>query len=449
MSPSLTSLLDLPNELLLVISEDLDVDSLVDLAATCERLYSVLIPGICDLFGLEIPPSSRVLPSLAVTGETLKLLRVIGIAAFIKSIDALNCDFAWQISRSAYVSPPFSDVLRAASSLTSLAIRLSHLGHLRLNPYATVHSRQDLVSWLQALAAVLNSAAQRNCTVTVYGVPGPDYDADPRPFLHFIPEVPRITIMKPTPRPPPKSFVLAILQKLMPFFRPTPKSVKLPKPPKPIAGFTLRHIAPIQRQTVTMVPVPSYPLLTTLNIHSSFLFHAAFYKWTVYTLNTAPITTLSLSHIDLLHFDWLITLPKLALPGLTSLKIGQECAIAVPDLTLFLTRHPTITTLDLSWHVAIGALTPPLANRSTLPLPRLESLCALPDYVLYFLDGASVENDEEEAYPALQRVTVISNDSSSPYERKRLRELLKCVEKRRASVPVVELIRRLRPPEAE
>jgi hypothetical protein len=196
-----------------------------------------------------------------------------------------------------------------------------------------------------------------------------------------------------------------------------------------------------------MVPVPSHPLLTTLNIHSSFLFHAAFYKWTVHTLNTAPITTLSLSHIDLLHFDWVITLPKLTLPGLTSLKVGQECAIAVPDLTLFLARHPTITTLDLSWHVAIGALTPPLANRSTLP--RLESLCALPDYLLYFLDRASAENDEEEAYPALRRVTVISNDSSSPYERKQLRELLKCVEKRRASVPVVELIRRLRPPEAE
>jgi hypothetical protein len=448
MSPSLTSLLDLPNELLLVISEDLDGDSLLDLAATCERLYSVLIPGIFGLFGLEIPPSSHVLPSLTVTGETLKLLRVIGIAASTKSIDALNCDFAWKISRSAYVSLPSPDVLRAASSLTSLVIRLSYLGHLRLNPYATVHSRRELASWLQVLAAVLNSAAQRNhCTVTVYGVPGPDYDADPRPFLHFIPEVPRVTTMKPAPRPPPKSFVLAILQKLMPFFRPTPKSVELPRPPKPVAGSTLRHIAPIQRQTITMVPVPSHPLLTTLNIHSSFLFHAAFYKWTVHTLNTAPITTLSLSHIDLLHFDWVITLPKLTLPGLTSLKVGQECAIAVPDLTLFLARHPTITTLDLSWHVAIGALTPPLANRSTLP--RLESLCALPDYLLYFLDGASVENDEEEAYPALRRVTVISNDSSSPYERKQLRELLKCVEKRRASVPVVELIRRSRPPEAE
>ncbi|KAJ7852412.1 hypothetical protein B0H13DRAFT_2398653 [Mycena leptocephala] len=425
MSPSLTSLLDLPNELLLVLSEDLDGDSLVDLAAACERLYSVLIPGIFDLFGSEIPPSSRVLPSLAVTGETLKVLRVIGIAAFIKSIDALDCDFSpqWQISRSAYVSLPFSDVLRAASSLTSLAIRLSHLGHLRLNPYATVHSRRELASWLQALAAVLNSAAQRShCTITVYCVPGPDYDADPRPFLHFIPEVPRVTTMKPAPRLPPKSFVLAILQKLVPFFRSTPKYVELPEPPKPVAGFILRHIAPIQRQTVTMVPVHSHPLLTTLNIHSSFLFHAAFYKWTVHTLNTAPITTLSLSHIDLLHFDWVITLPKLTLPGLTSLKVGQECAIAVPDLTLFLARHPTITTLDLSWHVAIGALTPPLANRSTLP--RLESLCALPDYLLYFLDGASMENDEEEAYPALRRVTVISNDSSSPYERKQLRELL-------------------------
>ncbi|KAJ6554611.1 hypothetical protein B0H19DRAFT_1154219 [Mycena capillaripes] len=450
MFPSPTSLLDLPNELLLIISEDVDGDSLVGLAATCERLYSILMPGIFRPLWLRDPPSYRIFSSLAVTGENLKLLRVIGIAASIMSIDALECDFSpkWQISRSAYVSLPFSDVLRAASSLPSLTIRLSHLGHLRLNPYATVHSRQELVSWFQALAAVLNSAAQRNhCTVTVYCVPGPDYDADLRPFLHFIPEVPRVTTMKPAPRPSPKSFVLAILQKLMPFFRHTPKSFELHEPPKLVAGFTLRHIAPIQRQAVTMVPLPSHPLLTTLNIHSSFLFHAAFYKWTVHTLNTAPITTLSLSHIDLLHFDWVVTLPKLTLPGLTSLKVGQECAIAVPDLTLFLARHPTITTLDLSWHVAIGALTPPLANRSTLP--GLESLCALPDYLLYFLDGANVENDEGEAYPALRRVTVISNESSSLYEPKQLRELLKCVEKRRTSVPVVELIRRLRTPEAE
>ncbi|KAJ7082570.1 hypothetical protein C8R44DRAFT_822902, partial [Mycena epipterygia] len=92
------------------------------------------------------------------------------------------------------------------SFLPHLSIRLSHLGHLRLNPYATVHSRRELASWLQALAAVLNSAAQRShCTITVYCVPGPDYDADPRPFLHFIPEVPRVTTMKPAPRLPPKS----------------------------------------------------------------------------------------------------------------------------------------------------------------------------------------------------------------------------------------------------
>jgi hypothetical protein len=70
-------------------------------------------------------------------------------------------------------------------------------------------------------------------------------------------------------------------------------------------------------------PHAANPEVTALHIHTSLLFHATFFKWTIHTLNTAPITTLSLGCIDLWHYDWALTLPLLTLPALADLAVGQ------------------------------------------------------------------------------------------------------------------------------
>jgi hypothetical protein len=97
---------------------------------------------------------------------------------------------------------------------------------------------------------------------------------------------------------------------------------------------------------------------------------------------------------------------------LASLTIGsRRIAIAVPDLHLFLTRHPSIHTLDLSFYNAIGKLVP---SATTCVLPRLEIIRARPEYLLYFFSaGAKPGVFPQGWYANLWRVVVTSDDLSS------------------------------------
>ncbi|KAJ7286417.1 hypothetical protein C8J57DRAFT_1708713 [Mycena rebaudengoi] len=151
-----------------------------------------------------------------------------------------------------------------------------------------------------------------------------------------------------------------------------------------------------------LLPVPTRPALRTFNIHTPFFFHSFFYRWTMHTLNSAPITTLSLLNIDLSHYDWNIILPALSMPLLSDLSIGDS-AIAFPDLSRFLARHPTIVVLNLSFNLVIGRLVP---HASKDLLPRLQCLRATPDYLVHFLEPPDV-------YPHLREVAIASDEQSS------------------------------------
>lgn len=194
MPPSIC-LLDLPNELVLIISgyleDEIDENSVLPLAMTCKRMNSLLLPSIFTRFDLAFPSAfSGFLPSLSITGRTLKLPSAIGIASFVHEIDVLQCSFTgyWR-RKTKSVELVFSDVLLAARALNSLTPRLTHLGRLEINPYASVNSTAELCDWLQILAVFLNSATRRgDCRITVLGLPGEAYREDPRPFLHSFPK---------------------------------------------------------------------------------------------------------------------------------------------------------------------------------------------------------------------------------------------------------------------
>jgi hypothetical protein len=195
-----------------------------------------------------------------------------------------------------------------------------------------------------------------------------------------------------------------------------------------------------ERLGVEGIPFVSNSALTTLNIHSSFLLHANLYRWTLHLLNTSPLTSLSLDNIDLVPFDWALTLPALTIPTLASLTIGsRRIAIAVPDLHLFLARHPSIHTLDLSFYIGVGDFFP---SARTCVLPRLEIIRARPEYLLYFFSaGAEPDVDPHGWYPNLWRVVVTSDDQPR-YGVKQFRQVVACIETRPV-VPLMELVGKL------
>ncbi|KAJ7931076.1 hypothetical protein B0H13DRAFT_1960239, partial [Mycena leptocephala] len=343
------------------------------------RMSLLLMPIIFTLFDCYPPSSSGELQSLYFTGENLPLLLALGIASDVSSVNAIDCALV------------YDEVLDAVAALSSLARRLSHLGHSK-----------QLSGYPHAVAAFLNSVARRgDCGLTVYAG-WRHYDtSDPLPFVH----------VHTFPKAGRKYSVRKSLRKLS-----------------------------TERLGVEGIPFVSNSALKTLSIHSSFLLHANLYRWTLHLLNTSPLTSLSLDNIDLVPFDWALALPALTIPTLTSLTIGsRRIAIAVPDLHLFLARHPSIHTLDLSFYIGVGDFFP---SATTCVLPRLEVIRARPEYLLYFFSaGAEPDVDPLGWYPNLWRVVVTSDDQSE-YGVIQFRQVVACIETRPV-VPLMELVGRL------
>ncbi|KAJ7021678.1 hypothetical protein C8F04DRAFT_1107652 [Mycena alexandri] len=401
---SSTSLLDLPNELILIISSQLSVD-ILHLATTCQHLNSLLLPDIFRRFGLGLPSDS--FSSIRFTAENLDVLPVLTIGSSVHSITELDVRLYARMAR-----PKFSpeENLTFLAALSALVLRLPSLGRFTFGPYPMEKTIEALPGLPHALATVLNSAATRgDCIITVFG-----RSLDPPPFVHSVPTI------HSNPAPLSTTF----LQRAFTWFlRFSPTFMK------PSTGV----IESTQLPSAVNLPFLSHSALRVLNIRCSFLFHATFYKWTLHMLNTSPLTTLSLHHIDLSHYDWALVLPALTLSLLTNFSIGHECAISVPDLALFLTRHPSIQTLDLSYHLAIGALAHPPADHL---LPHLTTLRAAPDYMLYFLLRPQTKGGIAPC-PELREVTVTwtySSECVPTYQVGLFASVVSCIEARRGGV---------------
>lgn len=414
-----TSLLDLPNELLLVVSQDLDDDGLLHLASTCQRLNLLMIPLVFARYDFELPSSS--IPSISLTAKNLRVLAALEIASFVTSIDDID------LSLEGYYHLTYSDLLISIRRLHAVATRLSHLGHVRLGAIdINSWKREGVRHWPHTLAALLNTVSQRGTSITLYA--GMEDVKDPRPFLHVVASVPLIRNTAPHPVALVKTRAQRLRTILDRLFRPgnarvvgeeTP--ISLPRSHEPPT------IQSSERPSPITLPLVTGSALSTFNIHASFPFHITFYKWTLHALNASPLRTLSLDNIDLLHYDWTLALPALTLPTLETLAV-LRCAIGVPDLTRFLARHPSILSLDLSYHVAIGALVP-YAPRGILP--RLASIYGPPNYLLYFLAP-------EHATYADLRAVGIRSDAAAPYDVAQFAQLVARLQRRRV-VPRVDL----------
>lgn len=111
------------------------------------------------------------------------------------------------------------------------------------------------------------------------------------------------------------------------------------------------------------------------------LLHAQFCLWTIETLNSSSISTLSLKHLSIHPDAWNVILPRMTLRALSSLSI-DACTIGYAELSNFLDLHPQITRLYLG-----RRLTPPPsdARLSKSALRQLTHLSATLEYLTNLL----------------------------------------------------------------
>ncbi|KAJ7064288.1 hypothetical protein C8F01DRAFT_1130877 [Mycena amicta] len=426
-----TSLLDLPNELILLISESLRDDALLALASSCQRTNQLLISTLFQRVNLS-PHflESGSIASISFKGDDILVLQALAVARCITSVQHISCDLY-----SARVISTWQNYLLALAALTTLARRLEHLGAVEFNPYfITTRTEDEVGQCVHTMVRFVNAIAQRDdCALTVFGT-NDDRSGGGGPFVHTIQQVVRgqnVTVFTISFRFPP--LLRTLVNKLTNLFSLPRRLLHPPSPPPP--RFYTPPLPPPQTETsftsspristhstslLLTLPSPSVLRLTTLNLHSSYLLRAHFLPYTTDLINTAPLHTLSIGggvsfetarELELAHYDWALILPALSLSQLTTLRIGSGVDVAVPDLMAFITRHETtIRTLDLRWHCPRGALD---AAPAAL-LPALRSLRATPEYILHFLASASnsVQQEAERAHEHLQAVIITSDDVS-------------------------------------
>ena len=140
----------------------------------------------------------------------------------------------------------------------------------------------------------------------------------------------------------------------------------------------------IRRPPMFEVHLPSSkPQIPELSIDGEAMFSASLYPWTLHVLNSAPLTSLSISRVSFALFNWTEILASVTIPSLLYLLLAKV-HIASPDLISFLHRHPTLETLHVSEYTLIGTVDFPAPSCAPF-LPRLSSLLATAEYLLPFL----------------------------------------------------------------
>ncbi|KAG6914592.1 hypothetical protein DXG01_016426 [Tephrocybe rancida] len=378
---------DLPAEILLEVFSTLNNLTLHRLGGTCRRLRGISQVALTTkhVSRLQLLADAG---TLSLDGHTVQDL--------LQQKLPFSPDIRFTIR---YNTQIFEDL----EAFRTLLLQLDRVSlDLRLSPLES--SGQSIVlrqRWVNLLAEVMNVAAEKPQSQLTVGR-GVNWRTMGRPF-HYEYTEPFMPTHLGNEHPPPyhskteSKFPLFI----GPFLRLIGGIVAKFKPRG--AQITLNDTSHAQTHTlersmrscgISLLPT-STSLLEHFNVHSQLLMELPFFHWTMSILATCPITRLSFSDIDLTHYDWEYILATMSIPTLTHISFGSS-NIAFPDLQMFLSRHSSITTLDLSRNTAIGHLKPFSSQKL---LPNLNHLIANSEYLSHFLEPP-------KAFPALQSITM-------------------------------------------
>ena len=122
--------------------------------------------------------------------------------------------------------------------------------------------------------------------------------------------------------------------------------------------------------------------LGSFHLHSPMAFHSDLCRWTIETLNSSTIASLSLSqqhYVD--KHSWFLILPSIQIPTLTDLSI-EFCAIDTSDLVKFLRRHTRLEKLILGRNFKLQRRAPPLPKGALVQLTHLTAPSKWINYLL-------------------------------------------------------------------
>ena len=421
--PKLTKLLDLPNELLGLIVEYLDSDSLFWLSMTCRALHYVALPAFFEQNDVKEPASGWVVVYKA-PRKTLQALRM---ALFVEKLDQIHY----------YLNPGLDRLLGEVRELRGLVARLPSVDQVKLHfsvfdswldrspPTNEERPRLDVDVWRKEFGSMLDQFLVRGCKKlhitggsrvwTIYAYPRETM----KPVIPLATDVEQLRsrlasslqlLKAREEKVASRTFFGALRRKFTSLFcnavpAKTPLQATTPqeeptKPPPPVTDIP---------QPVSSDPGIK-PSLHEFYVHSEMLLQPPFLEWTLSTLqlNGECITTLSFKCIDISSETWSDFFAALTFPSLSEFEITSDLIVRpqgpeFPCIESFLIRHPSITLLHLH-----GLLIPssfPPAQEGILP--NLVKLTAHPAYISWLLSSPN-------SLPCLSSITVSSEYYLTP-----------------------------------
>ncbi|KAF8061706.1 hypothetical protein FPV67DRAFT_292767 [Lyophyllum atratum] len=316
-------LLDLPNEILLSIFEHIE-DDLYTLAQLSRRLHHLALPIYLAHKGMSPFTGELVL----FDERSEDVLQALSIALFRPTLKCVWCTFNFE-----------RPVLKYVRGLVRLVERLEvlHETHLDFTNLRRFGNRDRIsvdadwrervaeatgdaemegvdVDWAMEFQVLLDAILAKGCTTLTVCLSGWGTFSCPEELASFIPSAGRFSWCFR------ENSVMGCL------------------------ASGIRNLLGKGKEATTRPRMAG--LLETFNLHSAMLLQAELCTWTIRTLNTSSISTLSLRNLDIHPEAWAIILPSIALPLLSALSIDL-CSIRYPELSVFLQRHPHVQRLYL------------------------------------------------------------------------------------------------------
>nr|GAT59987.1 predicted protein [Mycena chlorophos] len=357
--------LDLPNELLLLVLEELSLDAphdLLSLPSLCQRLQDLSLPVYFASMGMP-DPTQRAMAELRSDGKP-DALDALLMTSWVTSIDDLRCS----------LPADTVELVEHADRLSALIQKLDAVRRLTIvwAPADNFESIEDLLDVevlvdLGALAAqmqtLLNAALKRGCNGLTLrnGVLFP---------VH--PNVLRA------------GTISAVAHKLL------PNNLSIGRS----ASWVDAQMGRFVDDTVHSLQFDSggKHSLSRLNIESTMFLLPPCLNWTLSALRFSPISSLSLCGIFLSTKMWTAILPLIAelVPELAELTMADLHGLEGTDILVFLTKLPLLKSLKIGYTEYSRRVQSSCPDSAPQPkFWHLEHLHAPSTFVIHFLKKKS------------------------------------------------------------